>query len=216
MNKKVKELNACGAPEQKTQEFLEGLSSPEVRNLNNEVHQLAANGAERVNHLVEGGASQTLPTESIPQYENAVKEALERDYLEFLYAQSMGSWKSWAYAEHLRKELSLTEEQARAIEEEVYKKFGKTADPSDWNIFLNGTPEQRKALQDAIACEMYGEDPYHEPPDESGDGAATHSNEGPASSQRESEVHEARVSRALDKAGVNGSSGWNPKHWSKL
>lgn len=149
--------NSSGVPEHRTQESLEGLTNPEIRNLNNEAVLTAPQGANEINHL--GGASQTPPTESIQRYKNAVKEALERDYLEFLYAQSMGSWKSWAYAEHLRKELSLTEEQASAIEAELYKEFGKTADPSDWDIFLNGTPEQRKALQDAIASEMYGHDP---------------------------------------------------------
>jgi hypothetical protein len=132
----------------------EGLDA-EVRNRNNEVEQPALNSTGEINRLVDG----TSPTESIQQYKDAVKKALERSYLEFLYSQSMGSWKSWAYADYLCKELRFTDEQARAIEAEVYNEFGKTADSGDWDIFLNGSPEQRRALQDAIAWEMYGEDP---------------------------------------------------------
>ena len=179
----------------------------EVRNHNNELEQPALNGAGEINRLVDG----TSPTESIQQYKDAVKKALERSYLEFLYAQSMGSWKSWAYADYLRKELGFTEERARAIEAEVYKEFGKTADSGDWNIFLNGSPEQRKALQDAIAYEMYGEDPYMLAPSESGEDTLSDPNMPPDSSQQESEVHAARISRALDKAGVEGANGWSPE-----
>jgi hypothetical protein len=154
MKHKVTHLNVNGTPEQKAQDSIEGLKNNEVRH--NEAQPPAA---EEINRLVEGVASGTSPTESIQRYKDAVKKALERDYLEFLYAQSMGSWKSWAYAEYLRKELSFTDEYARRIEGEVYKEFGKTADATDWDIFLNGTAEQRKGLQDAIAWEMYGEDP---------------------------------------------------------
>ena len=147
-----------GTPEQKAQDSIEDLKNNEVRL--NEAQQPAA---EEIHRLVEGVASGTSPTESIQRYKDAVKKALERDYLEFLYAQCMGSWKSWAYAEHLRKQLGFTDEYARRIEGEVYEEFGKTADAGDWDIFLNGTPEQRKALQNAIAWEMYGEDPYGDP-----------------------------------------------------
>jgi hypothetical protein len=184
----------------------EGLDA-EVRNHNNEVEKPALNSTGEINRLVDG----TPPTESIRQYKDAVKKALERSYLEFLYAQSMGSWKSWAYADYLRKELSFTEDQARAIEAEVYEEFGKTADSGDWDIFLNGSPEQRKALQDAIAYEMYGEDPYHDSTDENSKNTVTHPNVAPDSSQQESELHETKISRALDKAGVKGPNGVNPE-----
>lgn len=178
----------------------EGLDA-EVRNHNNEVEQPALNSTGEINRLVGG----TSPTDSIQQYKDAVKKALERSYLEFLYSQSMGSWKSWAYADYLCKKLGFAEEQAGAIEAEVYKEFGKTADSGDWDIFLNGSPEQRKALQDAIAYEMYGEGPYDEATDETGKNSVAHPNTAPDSSLQESESYEARISRALDKAGVKGA-----------
>lgn len=210
MKNEANEVSLSGTPEQKAQDSMEGLKNKEVHN-HNDVRQPALNGAEEVNRLVEGVASGTSPTESIQRYKDAVKRALERDYLEFLYAQSMGSWKSWAYVEHLRKELGFTEEQARTIEAEVYEEFGKTADSRDWDIFLNGSAEQWKALQDSIAYEMYGEDPYHESTDETGNSTATQPNRTPDSSQQESELHEARILRALDKAGVKGGKGCNPE-----
>lgn len=152
------QLNGRGVPEHRTQEFLEDLKNSEVRNLNNEAGQLAPSGVDEINHSAEGYAGRTSRSESIQRYADAVKDALEREYLEFLYS-SMGSWKLWAYVAHVEKELSLTEEQARVAQEEVVEEFRKSADPNIWNIFLNGTPEQREALQDAIACEMYGDDP---------------------------------------------------------
>jgi hypothetical protein len=156
-------------------------------------------------------ASRMSRSDSIRPYKDAVKEALEREYQEFLYSQSMGSWKRWAYVTHLEKELSLTEEQARAVQEEAVEDLRKSADPSDCDIFLNGTPEQCKALQDAIAREMYGDDPYSETPEQSSDSTATCANEGYAASQHEAELREARVLRVLDKAGVNGPTGWSPE-----
>jgi hypothetical protein len=58
MNKELDELNASGAPVQKTQVSLEGLSSPEVRNLNNEAQETAPNGGEEINGLVSPNLSQ--------------------------------------------------------------------------------------------------------------------------------------------------------------
>jgi len=93
---------------------------------------------------------------------------------------------------------------------ELVEEFAKSVNQREWDIFQNGTPEQIRALQDAIACEMYGEEPYHLTPDESG-AAEPLTDVGTAVSQHESELHEARVRRALDKAGVKGASGWNPE-----
>jgi hypothetical protein len=98
-------------------------------------------------------------TESIQRYKDAVEKALDRDYLEFISSTTTGSWKYWAHVGYLEKQLRLCEEQASAARAEVYQAFGKTVDPDHWNIFLNGTAAQGKALQDAIAWEMHGEDP---------------------------------------------------------
>jgi len=157
MNKKFDEVDISGAPTTK-HESPQGLKKPDVRNPN-EVEQSAPDSAQETRDAVEGIASGTSPTESIELYKDAVKEALEREYREFLYAQSMGSWKRWAYVDQLRKALSLTEELTQALQEEVYEEFGKSADPSDWDIFLHGTQEQVKNLQDAIAGETFGDDP---------------------------------------------------------
>lgn len=110
--KKEHKTNINGAPEHLHQESLEGLGSPEVCNLNNEVQQSAPNDAEEINRLSEKVSSETS-AEPIQQYKDAVRNALKREYLEFLYSQSMGSWKSWAYVGYLRRELNLTDEQAR-------------------------------------------------------------------------------------------------------
>jgi hypothetical protein len=179
MNNKSREVNISGTPEHKAQDSLEGLKNNEVRNINKDVQQPALNGAEEINRSVEGVASGTSPTESIHRYKDAVKKALERQYMEFLYSQSMGSWKFWAYADLQRKELNLTEEQAHTVVEEVHEEFAKSADPHDWDIFHNGTPEQKRNFQEAIAYEMYGEDPYMLAPSESGDETVTHPNTAP-------------------------------------
>ena len=61
------EINICRVPEQSTQESLEGLSSPEVRNLNSEVQQSAPNGAAKLTCLIEGVATETSRAVSIAE-----------------------------------------------------------------------------------------------------------------------------------------------------
>ncbi len=150
MKKKSNEVNVSGTQEQKTQDSMECLTNHEARNLNYEGQQPALNAGEQINRLVEGIASGTSPTEPIERYKDAVKEALERQYMEFLYAQSMGSWKAWSYTRHLRGEMGLPDEQAHAALEEGYAEFAKRANPREWAIFLTGTPEQKRGLQEAI------------------------------------------------------------------
>ena len=156
--KRKDEVNVKVVPEEETQGALEGLTNPEVHNLNQQTTLTSFDGADGVSQLIEGVASGTSPTIPSQQYKDAVRKALEREYLQFLYAQSMGAWKSWAYVGHVKKQLSLTDEQARAAQKEVFEEFRENANPSEWDIFVNGTPEQWKALQDAIAREMYGDD----------------------------------------------------------
>lgn len=153
------EVDIAGVPEQNVQKSLEGLNNPEVRNLNDELQQPAVNGAEEINCSVEGVASGTSPTESIQRYKEAVEKALERRYMEFLYSQSMGSWKYWLYADRLGKELNLSDEQVHTAVEDVYAEFARRANPREWNIFLNGTPEEVTTLQDEIARQVSEYDP---------------------------------------------------------
>lgn len=42
--------------------------------------------------------------------------------------------------------------------QEAHTEFAKNIDPRAWNIFVNGTAEERQALQDEIAREMSGSD----------------------------------------------------------
>ena len=148
------EIDISGVPEQNIQESLDGLKNNEVRNLNNETQQPALNGAEGINRLVGGVTSGTSPSESIRRYKDAVKEALECRYMEFLYSQSMGGWKYWVYANPLGNELNLTDEQVHTALKEVYADFARRANPREWDIFLHGTSEQVAALQNEIAREV--------------------------------------------------------------
>ena len=61
------QINVNGVPEQRTQESLEGLANPEVRNVNNEVEQSAPDGAEEINRSVEGVNSETSLTQEVAQ-----------------------------------------------------------------------------------------------------------------------------------------------------
>jgi hypothetical protein len=183
MKERIANDNVSGVPEQKTQDSPKGLKNDEVRNLNNEAQQAAPSDEEDIDRLMEGVASRTLPTNSeddgrdpalskrilgtaretsvaevsIQHYKDAVREAVECDYIEFLHSTSVGGWKYWSYAGHLARRLGLTEDQKRQAQKEVLDEYGKTTDPSAWNIFLNGSSEERRALQDSIAWEMYGD-----------------------------------------------------------
>jgi hypothetical protein len=54
----------------------------------------------------------------------------------------------------------LGEEEVATAVKEAYDEFGKGIDPKTWNIFMNGTREERESLQAEIAREMSGtEDP---------------------------------------------------------
>ena len=152
MNKN-QEIDIGGVPEQNVQ-ALEGLKNTEVRNHNNETQQSALNGAEEINHSVGKTASVSSRTESIQRYKDAVKEALELEFVEFIYSQPRASWKSWTDVGERRKELNLTAEQATSALEEVYEEFAKNVNPRDWDIFQNGTPEERRKLQDSTYWEM--------------------------------------------------------------
>ena len=48
----------------------------------------------------------------------------------------------------------LGEDEVRKTIDEVYTEFGKDLDKRTWDIFLNGTEEQRAALQEEVQREM--------------------------------------------------------------
>jgi len=86
-----------------------------------------------------------------------VKEALDYEYFEFLYAQT-GSTElrliPYAWRRINRIGELLGEERAKKAVEEAYAEFGKNKNQRDWEIFMHGSSEDWKALQDEIHREM--------------------------------------------------------------
>jgi hypothetical protein len=77
----------------------------------------------------------------------------------------------------------------------------------------NEVPESSKGLSSPGIHKLNYEaqqGPHSATSDQSGNDEASHTNEGPAT-EHASELHEARVLRAFDEAGINGASGFNPK-----
>ena len=86
-----------------------------------------------------------------------VKEALDYEYFAFLYAQSSSSGfrlSAYAWRRIYRIGELLGEERVKEAVEEAYAKFGKNYYQRDWEIFMHGSSEDRKALQDEIHREM--------------------------------------------------------------
>ena len=86
-----------------------------------------------------------------------VKEALDYEYFKFLYAQT-GSTElrliPYAWRRINRIGELLGEERAKKAVEEAYAEFGKNQDQRYLEIFLHGSSEDRKALQDEIQRKM--------------------------------------------------------------
>jgi hypothetical protein len=53
---------------------------------------------------------------------------------------------------------ALGEEEVAEAVRQAYDEFAKGIDPRTWTIFLNGTPEERRAFQDEVARELRGTD----------------------------------------------------------
>jgi len=86
-----------------------------------------------------------------------VKEALDYEYFEFLYAQT-GSTElrliPYAWRRVNRIGELLGEERAKKAVEKAYAEFGKNKNQRDWEIFMHGSSEDSKALQNEIHREM--------------------------------------------------------------
>jgi len=82
-----------------------------------------------------------------------VKEDLDYEYFEFLYAQT-GSTElrliPYAWRRINRIGELLGEERAKKAVEEAYAEFGKNKNQRDWEVFMHGSREDRKALQDEL------------------------------------------------------------------
>ncbi len=86
-----------------------------------------------------------------------VKESLDYEYFAFLYAQSSSSgFRLSAYAWRRINRIGelLGEERVKEAVEEAYAEFGKNQDQRYWEIFMHGSSEDRKALQDEIQREL--------------------------------------------------------------
>jgi hypothetical protein len=84
---------------------------------------------------------------------------IERDFDWFVY-QGTGSSelrrRAFARRRIARIAEALGEEEVAKAVREAHSEFAKGIDPRTWNIFLNGTPEEREALQGEIWREMCG------------------------------------------------------------
>jgi len=79
------------------------------------------------------------------------------DYFMFIYSQTGSEQLRRVYFAHRRigriAEILGEDEVSKAIDE-VYTKFGKNQDKRTWDIFLNGTQEQREEIKEEIQSEM--------------------------------------------------------------
>jgi len=86
-----------------------------------------------------------------------VKEALDWEYFDFLFATS-GSTEirlipfAWRRVNRIGELLG--EERAKKAVEEAYAEFGKDRNQRDWEIFMHGSSEDRKALQNEVQRKM--------------------------------------------------------------
>jgi len=85
------------------------------------------------------------------------EEWLDLDYFMFLYNQTGSDWLRKSHFAHRRvgriAEI-LGDDEVKKTIDEVYTQFGKTKDKRTWDIFLNGTEEQREEIQDEIQREL--------------------------------------------------------------
>ena len=78
---------------------------------------------------------------------------LDLDYFMFLHSQTGSDWLRKSHFAHRRvgriAEILGADEVKKNIDE-VYAEFGKTGNKRYWDIFLNGTEEQREEIQEEI------------------------------------------------------------------
>jgi hypothetical protein len=147
------------------QKYLEHLASPAVRNADNELLGAIHIGRLTVGYVDEingPGAEEILgfvPTrhELIHLAKYWAKVGINIDYFWFCYQQTGSSEMrrgrfAWRRVDRIADVLG--DEVVKAAVDKAYEEYGKDQDPRTWNIFLNGTPEERTALQEEIAREM--------------------------------------------------------------
>ena len=86
-----------------------------------------------------------------------VKKDLDRAFFEFMcatYAGSTLSFSAYAWSRIDRIGELLGEESVKKAVEEAYAEFGKDKNQRHWEIFMHGSSEDRKALQDEFQREI--------------------------------------------------------------
>ena len=147
------------------QKYMEHRANPSVRNADNgflgEIHS----GGFRIGYLddINGSGAEEmegfLPTqhELIQLAKYWAKVAIDIEYFWFCYQQT-GSTEirrgPFARRRVARIAHLLGEDVVNKAKEEAYEEYGKDQDPRIWNVFLNGTREEREAVQDEIAQKM--------------------------------------------------------------
>lgn len=148
------------------QRYQKQAANPKVRNADNSglgpigqgiiigyVDQVNGSGAEEFEGFV--------PTryELIQLAKHWAKVAIDIEYFWFCYEQPSSSeirLRPFAWRRVNRIADVLGDEAVQKAVDAAYEEYGKRQDARTWNIFLNGTPEERKALQDEIAREIAG------------------------------------------------------------
>ena len=146
----------------------EHLKNPVVRNTDNEflgqlrgpgftighVDEVNGRGAEEIQGFI------ATRHELIQLAKYWAKKAIDIEYFWFLYEQT-GSSDRRIRAFAWRRVSRIAELVGKEVNEAVkqaYDEFGEGFKSAEgkraWNIFLNGTPEERKALQDEVYAEM--------------------------------------------------------------
>lgn len=84
-------------------------------------------------------------------------KAIDIEYWWFLYEQvgtSETRSRAFAWRRVSRIEEIVGKEEVDGAVKEAYDEYGKRLDAKAWNIFLNGTPEEREAFRKEIYAEM--------------------------------------------------------------
>jgi hypothetical protein len=143
-------------------DYFDQLRNPQTPNSDNSSLGQYTNGAFTVGSVdeVNGRGAQEVPA-FIPTRNELVelakywaKVAIEAEFFGFIYACS-GSTEirlipfAWRRVDRIAD--CVGEDEVGNAVEEVYEELAKTRDVRTWQIFRNGTPEERQAIQDEVA-----------------------------------------------------------------
>lgn len=151
--------------DQEVGELLKQLDNPAIRNADNEllgqlrgrgftighVDEVNGRGAEEIQGFV------ATRHELIQLAKYWAEKAIHIDYLWFLYEQTGSSdrrVRAFAWRRVSRIAEMVGKEEGDEAVKQVYEEYGKSQDPRVWNIFLNGTAEEREAFREEMDAIM--------------------------------------------------------------